>query len=205
MNRWAHYKMDRNRFPTDQSVKLGLLLTKRSRCFCNKILTATSSVVSELLRLHRAKPFNRGRKTLYHLGRTCQDTELPVPPTWAHHPPPRPCKRWGRTHWEGEDIFNGEELSVCCIIRHTSAPPLERGDWWTSEAGATRTTEDRPRASRWASNCASVNTEGPDIKLHQVRPLFILDPWPASFPPPIPLTTAGREGWGGARSQDETH
>lgn len=58
-----------SRFTAEKPVKLGLFLAERSRCLGNRMLKATFAVVSGLLRLHRAKPFNR-----------CQDFYLaPLP------------------------------------------------------------------------------------------------------------------------------
>lgn len=41
MNSWVHYQVYGSQVATEQSVKLGLLLAKRSRCFCNGMFKAT--------------------------------------------------------------------------------------------------------------------------------------------------------------------
>lgn len=124
MNSWLHYQVYGNQVATERSVKLGLLLAKRSRCFCNKVLKPFV-VVSELLRLHKAKPFN-GHQEPSYLGPPWQDW----PRNWVANsaslspaPPSRLCKRGRRIQWKGKGIFYGEVISVLHISTHPTPSP----------------------------------------------------------------------------------
>ena len=64
-------------FTTEKPIDLGLLLAERSRYFYNRMLKSTYAVVSEWLKQNHSTDVKIPR-ILDNLGRTCQETELPV-------------------------------------------------------------------------------------------------------------------------------
>lgn len=112
-------------FTAEKSVQLASFRLRRPDIFCNRILETTSSVVSELLRHHKAKPFNRCQEPSY-LGPPWQDlprNSVSSSAGLSTAPTSRLSKREGRIHWEGEGIFYGKGLLVCCIFQHTPTLP----------------------------------------------------------------------------------
>lgn len=82
-------------FTAEKPVEVGLLLAEQFRCFYYRMLKATYSVVSESLRLHKAKLFNRCQEPLY-LGPPWQD--LPrarVASSASLSPPPTSVRERG--------------------------------------------------------------------------------------------------------------
>ena len=142
-----------------------------------------------------------GTHILDHLGRTGQETELPVLPAWAHYPPLGSLRE--KEEFIGgrdKDIFYGKSYQCAVYFNTPPRPPLERGlkfcshlEKWESSAMT------EPRES------SKVPHNKPTIVLLQTQKVLYQTTVPGktvphswsltlSLPSTNPLTTAAN-GW----------